>query len=98
MNDVCLVSWCVQRVSRQNLRVLKHMHMKSTITLRSPMPGGLGPLEVIGKRYQSQPEDGRSSPDPRLMCAMAAPHGSTTLSKRLHVPPTLCAWLCNILG
>ena len=47
MNDVGLVSWCVQRVSRQNLRVLKHMHIKSAITLRSPMPGGLGPLELI---------------------------------------------------
>ena len=42
---VCVL--CVQHVSRQNLRVLKHMHMKSAITFRSPMPGGLGPLELI---------------------------------------------------
>ena len=38
---------CVQRVSRQNLRLLKHMHMKRDIALRSPMPVGLGPLELI---------------------------------------------------
>ena len=38
---------CVQRVSRQNLRVLKHMHIKRDIALRSPMPGGLAPLELI---------------------------------------------------
>ena len=35
-----------------------------------------------------QAVDGRSGPDPRLRCAMAAPHGSTTLPKWLHVPPT----------
>ena len=37
---------CVQRVSRQ-LRVLKHMHMKGEIALRSPIPGGLSPLDLI---------------------------------------------------
>ena len=46
---VCVL--CVQHVSRQ-LRVLKHMHMKSAITFRSPMPGGLGPLELISDMSQ----------------------------------------------